>query len=146
MDNSRFMKLFLSAVILLVVVSLILFFFISGDLSLTGKAVEEEEGNVSKLKVCNIDNECIDIEVECKDGNLVDVYPIRNLSVLGEEWEEVNNNLSDYCTSGSLNIPTGFTVFEDSKIKLDFEEWFFALGLLFILILVVLVVRKFSRS
>lgn len=63
----------------------------------TGKVVDEIEKNYTYTRaVCNSDNECIDLEIRCKNGEVMELRPASEL--IDYEYIEPNaNNSSSFC-------------------------------------------------
>jgi hypothetical protein len=82
--------------VLLIAAFLIGFFIkragMTGNATLTGSAVQDIDNNYSWTKaICN-GNKCIDVLIECKNGNVVSLRPMSDLVDIGTTIAEVNNS------------------------------------------------------
>lgn len=68
---------------------------LTGNITMTGGAIQESESDYSWTKaICN-EGKCIDVLIECKNGNVVSLKPMSNLIEVGTSVSEINN--SDLC-------------------------------------------------
>ena len=85
--------------IVLVVVLIILAFLAGLFLDrfvLTGQAVQGESYTWTTA-ICNSRNECIDVLVECENGNVVSIEPVSDLKKFTDEWEDIRGEAGDLC-------------------------------------------------
>jgi hypothetical protein len=81
----------------LLVVAFVIGFFaknsgLTGNVTMTGGAIQEVEDNYSWTKaICN-EGKCIDVLIECKNGNVVSLRPMSDLGDIGTTIAEVNNS------------------------------------------------------
>lgn len=65
---------------------------------ITGNAVSEESGNYTwTTAVCNDKNECIDVLIECSEGQVMGISPVSNLTAFDENWTDPRNVNIRYC-------------------------------------------------
>jgi len=82
--------LILAAFILSILVS-----FTITKLTPTGQVIEEPQNDYTYTRaICNENNECIDVLVECKDGSVLSLKPI---SELKEIPNLDNSNQEEFC-------------------------------------------------
>lgn len=65
--------------------------------AITGNAVDGESENYTwTTAICNSNNECMDVLVECSNGEVVSLSPITNLTSFGRDWNDFRDKLG-YC-------------------------------------------------
>ena len=81
-----------------VVVTLLALFFTFGyfaNRGLTGGVVQELNEYSWTKALCNLDNECIDVVIYCKDGNAVRIEPLLYGVQHPANWSDPRGNFSD---------------------------------------------------
>ncbi len=85
---------------ILLVIVLILLGFVSGlyvdDIRFTGKTVIENKHAWTKA-ICNENNECIDILIECENGNVKSITPVSDLKRFDVNWIDIRNKTGKLC-------------------------------------------------
>ncbi len=76
-------------VFFLIIASFLLGLFLK-DIVLTGKVIEENnKGNYTWTKaICNEENKCIDVLVECSDGKVISMSPASDLKDFDDGWKD----------------------------------------------------------
>ncbi len=68
------------------------------EVSLTGRAVEESDLNYTYTKaICNSENRCIDVLVECEGGKVKSLEPVSSLRFFGDKFEDFREDISGFC-------------------------------------------------
>ena len=82
------LKYTLLTIFLIIVAFLLGLFF--DKLVFTGNVVEENNnGNYIWTKaICNEDNECIDVLVECSNGEVISIEPASELKDFNDNWKD----------------------------------------------------------
>ena len=80
------MKLLILAGILILIFGIFIGMKVN-NAGITGKAVELGEYSYTKA-ICNAKNECIDVLVNCENGEAVKIEPISELKKFDEDWED----------------------------------------------------------
>jgi hypothetical protein len=66
------------------------------DFSMSGRVVSDFDNKYSWTRaICNSENECIDVVIDCKDGKVVNITPIFYRIRHGEDWEDFRED--DFC-------------------------------------------------
>ena len=81
--------------ILAIVILSFVFGLLLGNIVLTGMAVSEEEYSWTRA-ICNSDNECIDVLIECNKGNVVNITPLSGFVYHEDNWRDPRNE-TGYC-------------------------------------------------
>jgi hypothetical protein len=87
----------------IIILALFLLSFIAGLLSnsaITGQTIQEtnEIKTYSHTKaICNENNECIDILIECENEKLLSIKPISDLIKYNKNWKDNRTNANDFC-------------------------------------------------
>ena len=63
---------------------------------LTGQAVQGEKYTWTTA-ICNSQNECIDVLVECENGNVVSIEPVSDLKKFEDDWEDIRGGVGELC-------------------------------------------------
>jgi len=93
------LKAVLTSVAFLIIGFLLGFFLSNSQLpepTLTGQAISDNEYTYTTA-ICNNDNECIDILVECDNGNVISLTPTSNLLDLGSDFEDFRDPKDEFC-------------------------------------------------
>ena len=63
---------------------------------LTGKPIDL--GNYTyTTAICNSGNSCIDVKIECSNGEVVNMEPISDLRFFGDDWKDEREKKTDFC-------------------------------------------------
>jgi hypothetical protein len=65
---------------------------------LTGNAIDIGENYSYTTAICNVDKQCIDIEVFCSNGQLEKLEPISELVQFDEHWVDPRENKTSFCS------------------------------------------------
>ena len=85
------------AVIILVLLLIVLAFFVGlfiSKISFTGNVVQDNSYSWTKA-LCNSDNECMDVEITCNNGQVSSIVPISKLVVHSDDWKDPRGSLAD---------------------------------------------------
>ena len=86
------------------IVILLLIFLLAGvitlflvrNINLTGRSIQELNNYTYTTAICS-GSSCIDVKIECFNGEVVGMEPISDLKFFGEDWKDVRNKTADYC-------------------------------------------------
>ena len=63
----------------------------------TGRVVGNIEENYNYTKaICNSNNECIDVLVECENGEVKSLKPVSDVVKFGKDWKDFRDK-ENYC-------------------------------------------------
>ncbi|MEK6888917.1 MAG: hypothetical protein AABW80_02300 [Nanoarchaeota archaeon] len=96
MENGRKIVI----ILILIVIAFILGFLIGkiGNLSITGKVVDELNGMYSWTSAICDENRCIDVLIECENGNVVNIMPLsKDFVEFDSDWKDPRGELREYC-------------------------------------------------
>ena len=79
----------------LIVLGLIIGIYID-ELNFTGKAIVENKYSWTKA-ICNDNNECIDIRIECENGDVKSIRPISDLKKFELNWSDPRLDDRELC-------------------------------------------------
>lgn len=68
--------------------------------SLTGNIVSDNKaggGYSWTTAICDDENRCIDVLVECENGNVKSLKPASNLMEFGDNWSDSRDGNGNYC-------------------------------------------------
>jgi hypothetical protein len=68
----------------------------SPELTLTGQVISENVYTYTTA-ICNDKNECIDVLVECENGDVISLTPTSNLLDLGKGFEDFRDKPETFC-------------------------------------------------
>ena len=83
-----------------IVVALIVIAFVFGLLAskfvFTGNAVKDVSANYTWTKaICDRDNNCIDVEISCENGNVVKVVPVTGIVDHPKNWSDPRGEMAN---------------------------------------------------
>ena len=84
--------------ILSIVIAIILAFLLGvfvNAIAFTANAVKIDEfrNQYTYTKaICNNEKKCIDVLIECKDGEIVKMQPVSDLTSFDDDWEDPRDN------------------------------------------------------
>ena len=86
----------------IIVIVLIILAFLAGlsfdRFVLTGQTIVEiEEDYTWTTAICNSQNECIDVLVECENGDVKGLEPVSDLKKFDENWEDIRGETGELC-------------------------------------------------
>ena len=65
--------------------------------SITGQVINSQNQYSYTTAICNEENECIDVLVECSNGQVVSLTPTSEIIKLNEEWKDFRDKEESFC-------------------------------------------------
>ncbi len=68
--------------------------------SLTGSVVSNAENNRSyswTTAICDDKNRCVDVLIECENGNVKNLTPVSDLNEFSDNWTDPRSGKLNYC-------------------------------------------------
>ncbi len=87
-------KTVIAGIVIFIVLAFLLGFFVNG-IAFTGSVVKVEEfrSQYSYTKaICNSEKKCIDVLIECENGEIKKIEPVSDLTSFSDDWEDPRDN------------------------------------------------------